>query len=71
MLPLLHHGMVIVGLPYSNPELNATRSGGSPYGVSHFAGVDGKEPVTEDERKLAFAQGMRLAEMALKLRNEK
>jgi NAD(P)H dehydrogenase (quinone) len=67
MLPLLHHGMVIIGLPYTNPELTATRSGGTPYGVSHFAGPDGKEPVTEEERKLAFAQGKRLAEIALKL----
>lgn len=67
MLPLMHHGMVIVGLPYSNPELTATRSGGTPYGVSHFAGADGKQPVTEEERKLAFAQGKRLAEIALKL----
>lgn len=68
MLPLLHHGMVLVGLPYSNPELSATRSGGTPYGVSHFAGADGKQPVTEEERRLAFAQGRRLAEIALKLR---
>lgn len=67
MLPLMHHGMVMVGLPYSLPEISATRSGGTPYGVSHFAGPDGKEPVTEEERKLAFAQGKRLAEMALKL----
>jgi NAD(P)H dehydrogenase (quinone) len=67
MMPLLHHGMVIVGLPYTNPELTATRSGGTPYGVSHFAGPDGKEPVTEEERKLAFAQGKRLAEIALML----
>ncbi|NTV96877.1 MAG: NAD(P)H-quinone oxidoreductase, partial [Thiobacillus sp.] len=67
MLPLLHHGMVIAGLPYLNPELTATRSGGTPYGVSHFAGADGKQPVTEEERKLAFAQGKRLAEIALKL----
>lgn len=67
MLPLMHHGMLIVGLPYSNPELTATRSGGTPYGVSHLAGVDGKEPVTEEERKLAFAQGKRLAEIASKL----
>ena len=67
MLPLLHHGMVIAGLPYTNPELNQTRAGGTPYGASHFAGVDGKEPVTEAERKLAFAQGKRLAEIALKL----
>ncbi|MFZ5485313.1 MAG: NAD(P)H:quinone oxidoreductase [Pseudomonadota bacterium] len=67
MLPLLHHGMVIVGLPYSNPELNATRTGGSPYGASHVAGPDGQMPITDDERKLAFAQGRRLAEIALKL----
>jgi len=67
MMPLLHHGMLIVGLPYTNPELNATRSGGTPYGVSHFAGADGKMPVTEEERKLAFAQGKRLAEIALQL----
>jgi NAD(P)H dehydrogenase (quinone) len=67
MLPLLHHGMLIVGLPYTNPELTATRSGGTPYGVSHYAGPDAKEPVTEEERKLAFAQGKRLAEIATKL----
>jgi NAD(P)H dehydrogenase (quinone) len=67
MLPLLHHGMLIVGLPYSQPELNATRAGGTPYGASHFAGADGKEPVTDEERKLAFAQGRRLAEVARKL----
>jgi NAD(P)H dehydrogenase (quinone) len=67
MLPLLHHGMVIVGLPYANPELSATRSGGTPYGVSHFSGQDGKEPVTDAERKLAFAQGKRLAEIAQRL----
>ncbi len=67
MLPLMHHGMVMVGLPYSNPELNATSAGGTPYGASHHAGPDGKLPVTDEERKLAFAQGKRLAEIALKL----
>jgi NAD(P)H dehydrogenase (quinone) len=67
MLPLLHHGMVIVGLPYSNPELSATRTGGTPYGVSHFAGPDGKESMSDQERKLAYAQGKRLAEIAVKL----
>lgn len=67
MLPLLHHGMLIVGLPYSQPELNATRSGGTPYGANHFAGADGKEAVTDEERRLAFAQGRRLAEVARKL----
>ena len=67
MLPLLHHGMLLVGLPYTNPELNQTRSGGTPYGASHWAGPAGKEPISEDERRLAFAQGKRLAETALKL----
>ncbi|MGH8705690.1 MAG: NAD(P)H:quinone oxidoreductase [Burkholderiales bacterium] len=67
MLPLLHHGMIIVGLPYSNAELNATRSGGTPYGPSHFAGVADDEPVTDTERALCIAQGRRLAEVALKL----
>lgn len=68
MLPLLHHGMVIVGLPYTNAELNATRSGGTPYGASHFAGIANDLPVTDAERALCVAQGRRLAEIALKLR---
>ncbi len=67
MLPLLHHGMLILGLPYTLPELSQTRSGGTPYGVSHYAGAEGREPITEAERRLAFAQGQRLAEIALKL----
>lgn len=67
MVPLLHHGMLIVGLPYSNPELSATTSGGTPYGASHVAGVDGNKPITEEERKLCLALGKRLAETALKL----
>jgi len=68
MLPLLHHGMVIVGTPYTQPELNATRAGGTPYGPSHFAGIGDDQPVTDAERALCIAQGRRLAEMALKLR---
>ncbi len=67
MLPLLHHGMLIVGLPYTHAELNATRSGGTPYGPSHFAGVADDLPVTGEERLLCIAQGKRLAEVALKL----
>lgn len=67
MLPLLHHGMLIVGTPYTNPELNATRSGGTPYGASHFAGVGDDLPVTSEERALCVAQGRRLAEIALRL----
>lgn len=67
MLPLLHHGMVILGLPYSNPELSSTVSGGTPYGASHVAGLDGNRPFSEEERKLCLALGRRLAETALKL----
>jgi len=67
MLPLLHHGMVIVGTPYTNAELNATRAGGTPYGPSHFAGLGDDLPVDGEERLLCIAQGKRLAELALKL----
>ena len=67
MLPLLHHGMVIVGLPYSEPELNTTTGGGTPYGASHVSGATSDKPITEEERKLCLALGKRLAETALKL----
>lgn len=67
MVPLLHHGMVIVGLPYSLPDLHSTRGGGSPYGASHVAGAAGDLPVSDEEKRLAFALGKRLAETAAKL----
>ena len=67
MLPLLHHGMVVMGLPYTLPELNATRAGGTPYGASHFAGIGDDLPLSAEERALCIAQGRRLAELALKL----
>lgn len=67
MLPLLHHGMLIVGLPYSEPELLATTSGGTPYGASHVAGISSDQPITEHERKLCIALGKRLALIAVKL----
>ena len=67
MVPLLHHGMVIVGLPYSEPDLHTTRGGGSPYGASHVAGAGGEAPVSEEEKRLAFALGKRLAQVAAKL----
>lgn len=67
MLPLLHHGMLIVGLPYSAPELLTTVTGGTPYGPSHHAGAASDLPVSEHERKLCIALGRRLAETALKL----
>ncbi len=67
MLPLLHHGMLIVGIPFTEPELTATRSGGSPYGASHLAGPRGELPVSDDEKALARALGRRLAEVARRL----
>jgi len=67
MLPLMHHGMIIVGLPYTLPELTTTSAGGTPYGATHVAGPNGDRPLTEDEHKLCIAQGKRLAEVALKL----
>lgn len=67
MLPLLHHGMLIVGVPYSEPELMLTREGGTPYGASHNAGPASDQPISEHEKKLCVAMGRRLAETALKL----
>ena len=69
MIPLMHHGMVICGLPYSEPELHSTTTGGSPYGVTHVAqaGQTTPERLSEDEKALCFAQGKRLAMLAKKL----
>lgn len=67
MLPLLHHGMLIVGSPYTEPELMHTQSGGTPYGVSHWAGARDDRALSNDERKLAVNLGLRLATIALKL----
>jgi NAD(P)H dehydrogenase (quinone) len=67
MLPLLHHGMVIIGLPYSEPELSSTLSGGTPYGASHVAGIANDRSISEAEKKLCLALGKRLAQTALKL----
>jgi NAD(P)H dehydrogenase (quinone) len=64
MLPLLHHGMLIVGIPYQESDLLTTRSGGSPYGASHLAGTDSNLALTEEERRLCRAQGRRLAQAA-------
>lgn len=68
MLPLLHHGMLIMGLPYTQPELSSTTSGGTPYGVTHLAGDRGQYAISKDEEQLAIAQGRRLAEIALQLK---
>ena len=67
MLPLLHHGMLILGTPYTEPDLTTTRSGGTPYGPSHHAGPDSKLPITDEEKRLCLALGKRLAETTLKL----
>jgi NAD(P)H dehydrogenase (quinone) len=67
MLPLLHHGMLIVGIPYTEPELNATRSGGTPYGATHVSGTANDRPMSDEESKLAFALGKRLAGVAKRL----
>ncbi len=67
MLPLFHLGFVLLGIPYTEPDLNTSQSGGSPYGATHFAGADGKQPITEEEQRLCFALGKRLAETAKKL----
>ncbi len=64
MLPLIHHGMVIVGIPYSEPDLNKTQSGGTPYGASHMAGVDSKAKLAEEEKRLCIALGKRVSTMA-------
>jgi NAD(P)H dehydrogenase (quinone) len=68
MLPLLHHGMLVLGLPYTLAEVNHTSSGGTPYGASHWAGPADDKPLSEDERALCIALGKRLAETALKLK---
>lgn len=64
MLPLLHHGMVMVGLPYAEPGLMHTRSGGTPYGASHWAGADNRQPLTSEEIDLCQALGRRVARWA-------
>ncbi len=67
MLPLLHHGMIILGLPYSETDLLHTRTGGTPYGTSHLAGQDNERPVSDEEKNLCRALGRRLATTASKL----
>ncbi len=67
MLPLLHHGMLIAGLPYSEPELLKTTTGGTPYGPSHLAGTDSRLPLSDDEIRLCRALGRRIAGVAVRL----
>ncbi|CUT16891.1 MULTISPECIES: NAD(P)H:quinone oxidoreductase [Candidatus Ichthyocystis] len=67
MLPLLHHGMIILGIPSTEDELSSTSSGGTPYGVSHYAGATSRNPITTEERNLCLSQGKRLAKITKKL----
>jgi len=67
MLPLIHHGMMILGIPYSESTLSTTQTGGTPYGASHIGGSMDDQKISEDEKKLCLALGKRLAETALKL----
>ena len=70
MLPLLHHGMLIVGLPYTEAALMSTASGGSPYGATHWSGIKGDQALSEDTRSLAIALGKRLATTAARLHQD-
>jgi NAD(P)H dehydrogenase (quinone) len=67
LVPLLHHGCVIAGIPYSEPQLSTTRSGGTPYGASHVAGAKDDPQLTDDEAVLARALGRRIAQLAVRL----
>lgn len=67
MLPLFHLGFILLGIPYTESDLNTTQSGGTPYGASHLAGSSGKNAITQEEQRLCFALGKRLAEITLKL----
>lgn len=69
MLPLLHHGMLLTGLPYTEPALNTTATGGSPYGATHWAGPNNDRPLSDDERTLCIALGRRVATIARQLKD--
>ncbi len=69
MLPLFHLGFILLGVPYTEPDLNTTKTGGTPYGATHVTGPDGKNPVSEEEQRLCFAMGKRLAEITIKLKS--
>lgn len=67
MVPLLHHGMIIAGIPYSETDLVKTKTGGTPYGASHVAGADSNYEISDSEKALCIAQGKRMAELSIKL----
>lgn len=68
MQPLFHLGFMMLGIPYTEPDLSTTQSGGTPYGATHVAGSSGKHPVTEEEQRLCIALGKRLAQTAKQLK---
>jgi NAD(P)H dehydrogenase (quinone) len=70
MLPLLHLGCMLVGIPYSEPDLTTTQTGGTPYGATHHAGQDNHLPLSAEEQRLCYALGKRLAEITVKLQNK-
>jgi NAD(P)H dehydrogenase (quinone) len=67
LLPLLHHGMIVGGIPYTEKALSTTSSGGTPYGATHVSGVNGENPISSEERELCIALGSRIAELAKRL----
>ncbi len=67
MLPLFHLGFMLLGIPYTEKDLNTTQSGGTPYGATHVAGHDGKNSISDEEQRLCLALGKRLAEITLRL----
>jgi NAD(P)H dehydrogenase (quinone) len=69
MLPLIHLGFIVMGIPYTEPDLNTTASGGTPYGATHVTGQNNKSQLSEEEQRLCFAAGKRLAEITVKLKN--
>lgn len=71
MLPLLHHGMLLTGIPYTEPALHTTTTGGSPYGATHVAGPNNDRPISDDERTLCLALGRRVATLARQLQAER
>lgn len=71
MLPLIHHGMVIVGTPYSEADLLTTQTGGTPYGPSHMAGANSDAPLSDEEKRLCRALGRRVADIAARLGKER
>lgn len=70
MLPLFHLGFILLGIPYTEADLNSTQSGGTPYGATHHAGASGKNPMQAEEERLCFALGKRLATITKRLLHE-